>query len=290
MASLTTIAGFLGSVAVAGLSINSTITNNADAIAVPGWVVSAPATKPRVVNVTGEDFKFDAPDIIPAGLTEFRFLNKGPALQHMTIIKLGAGKTVDDLRAAFADPGQPPSWVKFLGGPNASDPGVEGNATIMMEPGNYALVCFVDIGGPPHFAKGMVRALHVVPAKNTAAKPKADLSVTLTDYNFKLSSPIRAGTRTLRVHNVAKQDHELQLLQLAAGKTLGDLMAWLSKMEGPPPGKALGGVAGMSPGVSEYFTATFSSGSKYVFICLISDAKDGKPHFAHGMAQQITVN
>ena len=290
MASLTTIAGFLGSVAVAGLSINSTITNNADVIAAPTRAVSVPASKPRVVNVTGEDFKFEAPDVIPAGLTEFRFLNKGPALHHMTIVKLGADKTVDDLRAAFANPGPPPSWMKFLGGPNASDPGVEANATIMMAPGNYALVCFVDIGGPPHFAKGMVRALRVVPAKSSASRPKADLTVTLVDYSFRLSSPIRAGTRTLRVYNAARQDHEVQLVQLAPGKTLADLMAWLSKMEGPPPGKALGGVAGMSPGVSESFTADFSSGSKYVLICFVSDAKDGKPHFAHGMSQQITVN
>ena len=289
MASLTTIAGFLGSVAVAGLSFNSTITNNA-VITVPGSVVSIPAPKPRVVNVTGEDFKFEAPDVIPAGLTEFRFLNKGPALHHMTIVKLGANKTVDDLRAAFANPGPPPSWVKMLGGPDASDPGVEANATVMMEPGNYALVCFVDIGGPPHFAKGMVRALRVVPARNTSSRPKADLTVTLVDYSFKLSSSIRAGTRTLRVYNAAKQDHEVQLVQLAPGKTLGDLMAWLSKMEGPPPGRALGGIAGMSPGVSEYFTADFASGSKYVLICFVPDARDGKPHFAHGMAQQITVN
>jgi uncharacterized cupredoxin-like copper-binding protein len=208
----------------------------------------------------------------------------------MTIVKLGARKTVDDLRAALANPGPPPSWVKFLGGPNASDPGVEANATVMMEPGNYALVCFVDLGGPPHFAKGMVRALTVVPGKSTASKPKADLTVTLVDYGFKLSSPIRAGTRTLRVHNAAKLDHELELVQLAPGKTLGDLMAWLSKMEGPPPGKALGGIAGMSPGVADYFTANFSSGSKYVLICFIPDARDGKPHFAHGMVQQITVN
>ena len=72
-------------------------------------------------------------------------------------------------------------------------------------------------------------------------------------------------------------------------RTLGDLMAWLSKMEGPPPGKAVGGVAGMAPGLNEYFTADFSSGTRYVLICFIPDAKDGKPHFAHGMAQQITV-
>lgn len=289
MASLTTIAGVLGSVAVAGLSIKGTISGNSVVAPVAEHVAAAPVAEARVVRVTGEDFKFDAPDIIPAGLTEFRFLNKGPSLHHMTIVKLGANKTVDDLRAAFANPGPPPAWAKIMGGPNAADSGLESNATVMMEPGNYALVCFVDLGGPPHFAKGMIRPLRVVPAKVANTKPKADLTATLVDYGFRLSSPIRAGTRIIRVHNAASQDHEVQLIELAPGKSLNDLMTWLSKMEGPPPGKALGGVAGLAPGLTQYFTADFSSGSKYVLICFIPDAKDGKPHFAHGMTQQVTV-
>jgi hypothetical protein len=282
MASLTAIISLVGSVAVAGLSING---------APPGVtapLAAAPSAKAHVVNVTGEDFKFDAPDVIPAGLTEFRFLNKGPSLHHMAILKLTGGKTVDDLRAALANPGPPPAWVKEVGGPNAPDAGLESNATVMLEPGNYALICFVDLGGPPHFAKGMIRPLRVVPAKGAAARPKTDVTATLVDYGFKLSSPIRAGNRTIRVHNAGKQHHEVELVQLAPGKTLGDMMNWLGKMEGPPPGKALGGVAGMDVGMSQYFTANFTPGN-YALICFLPDSKDGKPHFAHGMAQQITV-
>lgn len=283
MASLTAIISLVGSVAVAGLSINGT----SPGVTAPP-LAGAPSAKAHVVNVTGEDFKFDAPDVIPAGLTEFRFLNKGPSLHHMAILKLTGGKTVDDLRAALANPGPPPTWVKEVGGPNAPDAGLESNATVMLEPGNYALICFVDLGGPPHFAKGMIRPLRVVPAKGAAARPKADVTATLVDYGFKLSSPIRAGNRTIRVHNAGKQHHEVELVQLAPGKTLGDMMNWMGKMEGPPPGKALGGVAGMDAGMSQYFTANFIPGN-YALICFLPDSKDGKPHFAHGMAQQITV-
>jgi hypothetical protein len=247
------------------------------------------AAKVNVVRVTGEDFKFDAPDEIPAGLTEFRFLNKGPALHHMAVLKLADGKTIDDLHAALANPGPPPKWVKEYGGPNAPAPGVEGNATLMLEPGNYVLICFVDIGGPPHFTKGMVRALRVVPAAApTPSSLEADATLELFDYNFKLSSPIRAGTRIIKVHNVGQQHHEIELVQLAPGATVSQMMTWIAKMEGPPPGKALGGVAGMDTGMSQYFTADFQPGN-YALICFLPDAKDGKPHFAHGMVQQITV-
>jgi len=268
------------------LSINGTIDgSSADSGA---SVIAAPVAKPRVVQVSGEDFKFDAPDIIPAGLTEFRFMNKGPSLHHMAILQLKDGKTLDDLRAVLANPGPPPAWIKEMGGPNAPDAGREANATVMLEPGNYALICFVDLGGPPHFAKGMIRPLRVVPARNAATRPKADVTMNLVDYNFALSSPIKAGTRTIRVHNAAKQHHEIELIQLNPGATQAEFMKWMDKMEGPPPAKAIGGIAGIEPGMTEYFTADFTPGN-YILMCFLPDAKDGKPHLAHGMTKQITV-
>src|SRR2546423_2117207 len=288
MASLTTIVGVIGSVAVAGLFTNSSIDRSLIGAGMPMYAAVAPRAKAHVVHVTGQDFQFDAPDVIAAGLTEFRFLNKGPSLHHLAILKLTGGNTIDDLRAALANPGPAPAWVKEMGGPNAPDAGLESNATLNLGAGNYALICFVDIGGPPHFAKGMVRPLRVVPSKVPDPRLTADVVLTLFDYSFRLSSPIRAGNRTIRVRNIGKQHHEVQLVQLAAGKTLGDFMSWLQKMDGPPPGKALGGIAGMDHGMSEYFTATFAPGN-YGLICFVPDAKDGKPHFAHGMVEQITV-
>lgn len=288
MSSATTVVGLiLGSVAVVTLATTSSnfVTDSTNTPS----TTTGPAAKARVVQVTGEDFKFDAPDVIPAGLTEFRFLNKGPALHHMALLKLTGGKTVDDLVTALGQPGPLPSWAKELGGPNAAAPGEEANATLTLEPGNYAFICFVDIGGPPHFAKGMVKPLRVVPSTSpNGPKPKADVTASLFDYSFKLSAPIRAGKRTIRVHNTGPQVHELQLVQLAPGVTLGEFMKWVEKMEGPPPGKPLGGVAGLESGMSQYFSADFVPGS-YALICFVPDSKDRKPHFAHGMAQQIEV-
>lgn len=283
----TTLAGaFVASIALTGFSaVNK---SSLDPV-VMKRAATAPVAKARVVRVVGKDFSFDAPDVIPAGLTEFTFLNKGPSLHHMALLKLAGGKTVDDLRAAFAKPGPMPGWVKELGGPNAGAPGVESNATMMLAPGNYAIVCFVDLGGPPHFTKGMLKGLRVVPAKVAAvAKPKADVTATLFDYGFRLSKPIKAGTRTILVQNTGKQHHEVELVQLAPGATAASVLQWMGKMEGPPPGKALGGIAGIDPGLSESFTADFSKGN-YALICFLPDAKDGKPHFAHGMIQEIRV-
>lgn len=286
MASLTTVIGLVvGSMVIAGTStagkFHHVPTHSASAV--------APAPKIRVVRVVGKDFSFDAPDVIPAGLTEFRFLNQGPALHHMALVRLTDGKTAEDLREALKNPGPPPSWVRFLGGPNAGAPGVESNATIDLTPGNYALVCFVDLGGPPHFVKGMLKGLRVVPSKDArVASPKPDVNIDLYDYNFKLSSPVKRGLRTIRVHNIGKQPHEVELVRLEPGKTASDVLNWAAKMEGPPPGLALGGVAGLDPGSSESFTAQFTPG-RYALLCFLPDAGDGKPHFTHGMVQEITV-
>jgi hypothetical protein len=40
--------------------------------------------------------------------------------------------------------------------------------------------------------------------------------------------------------------------------------------------------------VRVYFTADLTPG-EYLLICFLPDAKDGKPHFVHGMMQQIKV-
>ena len=37
-----------------------------------------------------------------------------------------------------------------------------------------------------------------------------------------------------------------------------------------------------------FITADFQPG-RYALLCFIPDAKDGKPHFVHGMAKEITV-
>jgi hypothetical protein len=290
---------FVASVTVVGLiAVSLTVATlgakshavRPDVAPVVNSVVSLPAAKVRVVTVTGADFKFDAPETIPAGVTEFRFVNKGPSSHHMQILKLTSGKTFDDLSAALANPGPPPAWIKMLGGPNAPAPGTESNATLTLAPGNYAIICFVDIGGPPHFTKGMIRALTVVPAKGaSAATPKADITTSLFDYNFKLSSHVRPGAHTIRVHNTGPQAHEVELVQLAPGKTVEDFVAWIGNMKGAPPAKPIGGIAAIEPGMSQVFSADFAPGN-YAFVCFIPDAKDGKPHYVHGMTKQFNVN
>ncbi|MGI8548965.1 MAG: hypothetical protein ACR2M1_16865 [Gemmatimonadaceae bacterium] len=247
-----------------------------------------------VVAVHGVDFAFDAPSTIPAGMVTVNFVNDGKALHQAQLVRLDSGRTVADLQAALGQSGPLPRWVSFIGGPNAVDPGITGNATLNLSAGNYALLCVVNVpDGVPHYAKGMIRAFTVSGTGATGSGtfvPAADVTVTLDDYKFILSKPLTAGTHTFEVRNPDDQPHEIELIRLAPGKTVADMLAWLQKPNGPPPRQALGGEAIVAPaGGPVYFTATLAPGD-YAFLCFVPDAGDGKPHFMHGMVLAFTIS
>jgi len=258
----------------------------------PAKAAASEAAPPRVLTVVARDFAFQAPDRVPAGMVTIQLQNRGQALHHVALMKLDAGKTLDDVFTALRAGGPPPAWMHDMGGPNAPDPGSDANATLFLQPGNYAILCFVDIPDHvPHVMKGMAKMLTVTPAavRAAAATPQGDIRMHLDDYSFTTSTPITAGRHTIRVENGAAQSHEVELIKLAPGKTANDLMAWMQSMQGPPPASAIGGISGIQRGTVQSFTHDFTPGT-YVLICFLPDARDGKPHFMHGMMRTITVS
>lgn len=269
---------------------DSTAVAQADGAGAPAMHGSFdPAT--HVVVVHAKDFAFEVPDTITAGWTAFHLVNDGATLHHVQLVRLESGKTLTDLSQALAKPGAPMPWASFVGGPNAVSPHAAGDATVDLQPGSYALVCFVDLGDHvPHFAKGMIHPLTVLPASGTAmAEPTADLTIDMSDYTFSNPPSIKAGTHLIKLANKGTQDHELILVKLAPDKTRTDLVAWFDGQDGPPPGSAVGGMSGITRGAAGYITETLTPG-RYVLVCLVPDAKDGKPHIAHGMVKELTVD
>lgn len=251
---------------------------------------SAPGTAtPNMVMFTAREFSFDGPSEIPAGLTMFHLMDAGKEIHHLQILKLEQGKTFADFEAAVKSGGMP-AWVVPYGGVNPPAPGSETAATEVMEPGNYAIVCFVESADHmPHLAKGMMKPLTVTGVASATTEPAADVTLDLSDYTFTLSKPLVAGKQVIKVVNQAEQPHEVVLVQLAPGKTMQDLGNWVADMKGPPPGKPLGGIPLIVKGKTAYFDADLTPGD-YGFICFAPDAKDGKSHFSHGMVQQFKIS
>lgn len=245
---------------------------------------------PAEVTVIARDYFFDAPATVPAGYVKLRMLNQGREGHHIQLVRLAAGKTMDDFQRAMQTAGPPPPWVIMVGGPGGADPGREANATTYMPAGQYVLLCFVPApDGKPHAMHGMVRPLTVTARKRvTGSAPRADVSIRLVDYGFDMKLPVRAGRRTFEVWTDAPQPHEVILVKLNPGVTAAQFLHAVESPTGPPPGSFLGGVSGLSSRERAYFTADLRPGT-YTLVCFIPDHKDGKPHIAHGMFRDMTV-
>jgi uncharacterized cupredoxin-like copper-binding protein len=244
---------------------------------------------PHEMRVVARDFAYDIPDTVPAGVTTIRLTNQGADMHHFYLVRLAEGKTLDNLLAETRGDALPP-WATALGGPNVAPPGAESAIMVELEPGNYAALCVIPASdGIPHVAKGMSTSFVVVPSDIRTAAPAADVVLTLADYDFQFSTPLTAGPHVLEVRTDAPQPHEVVIVQLAPGKTLNDMMKWVEKPIGPPPGKPIGGTVGLTPGRVNTIALNLEPG-EYALVCFLPDHKDGKPHFLHGMMKQITVS
>jgi hypothetical protein len=252
-----------------------------------------PALAPVTVTITATDFKLAMPDTIPAGSVTLHLVNNGKEMHQAQVARLDGGKTPADFEAAMKHQGPPPAWLRFVGGPNGIAPGQEATATTVLAPGSYVMICLIPSpDGVPHLMKGMVQPFQVTGAAEAAVGlPAADDTVRLADYGFDQSHPLTAGPHVILVENGAQQPHELVLLQLAPGKKVADFARWATTggMKGPPPAMPVGGVTVIEAGASGTFTADLARGS-YGLICFVPDAKDGKPHLAHGMMKDFTVD
>ncbi len=253
---------------------------------------AAPTAPHGVVTAIATDYHLELPATLPAGPTWLRIANHGKEAHQLYLVKLQDGKTPADLVAALKAGGASPDWAIGVGGPNGVNPGATSTTTVVnLEPGSYAALCIIpSADGTPHVMKGMIAQLTVsaVHSARTRAMPHSDDSISLVDYAFKPAQPLRAGHHVLLVRNDGTQWHELELARLHPGKTVADLEQWAGKMAGPPPGDFLGGVSPLTPGRTNDLIMDLTPG-RYALVCFLPDAKDGKPHFMHGMAREITV-
>jgi hypothetical protein len=265
-------------------------------VALAGFTISEPGSelfatgRERVVTIGTGDYFFQAPDTIVSGVTTIRLENGGKELHHVQLVRLDEGHTLMELMDLVTSGAPAPAWAHMVGGPNTPGPGGVSTASLDLEPGNYGLICWVHgADGVQHFMKGMFKGLVVVPAPIAVGRlPQADAEMVLDDYSYTFSKPLQAGRRTIRVRNVAAQAHEVVLVQLAPGKSAHDVLAWIAKQDGPPPGRPVGGTTFLAHDAENLITLDLEPG-RYGLLCFVADAKDGRPHFMHGMVSEIEV-
>jgi hypothetical protein len=264
---------------------------------VPAAVASAAPRLPgHVVDLVAGDFFFRAPDTIPPGLTTFRLraLQGGHAAW---IVRIPPGHTVADL----LDPGAahaPPRWATNLGGPGFPPKGGSANATMVLEPGEYALVCYVRAAAPPpaagvagtaptpatHVQRGMIRRLVVRAGpgrpRTPGALPVPSATVQMVDHQFRVSAPLRAGPQVLRVVNSGRVPHEFKLYRVLPGRTGAESLAWTPDSGTPPPDEEVAALATLPPGGALTTSVELAAG-EYTLFCV--------PQLARGMKRIVRV-
>jgi hypothetical protein len=247
---------------------------------------------PSELVVVADDSRFDAPHTIAAGPTPITLRNKGREVHQVQLVRLAEGKKqLDFIQSLQGNPTQLPRWAEPVGGPNAVVSNEEASAMVELQPGDYLLICQIpNKQGVPHAVLGMQKPLHVT-AGTSARQPTtaAHHRIEEVDFTFLLPQPLRPGRQTIHVVNRGSQTHEVAVIQLAPGASIGAFAAAMAPgEEGPPPGKPVGGMTGLARGRDGLFTVDLAPG-RYGLICFLPDSLDGAPHFAKGMAMEFTI-
>ena len=251
------------------------------------------AAEPEIheVELEAKDYSYVMPKEVEGGLVEFTMKNTGKELHIAALFKVDDGKTFADAAKdlqSSTPPADPAS--EEVGGMASTSPGLSTNETIALEAGTYYFACFIpSADGKPHVAKGMVQPFEVTESEGEAEAPKADGVVTAKDFSFTTDYKAKAGEQVIRLTNDGTQAHEITLVEFQAGKGPGDLQAWFSKPEGPPPATFSGGPV-IAKGMDAIWTTpALAAGKSYFFMCLIPDPADGVPHVAKGMVLPVAV-
>jgi hypothetical protein len=269
----------------------------------PADASSPPATAEpstaHVVEITARDYAFDGPDEIPSGWTTFRLKNDGKEHHFLLLQRLPEGKTIDDYMEEIGQPFDSvwhelesglgkaeagallgrllPEWwasVRQMGGPGFVAPGVVAETSVKLEPGTYVMECYVKTpDGKFHGMLGMTRGLTVTGDPTGAPEPEADLSITLSNFEFAVDGDVTAGEQTVAVHF---QEHpeiglgnDVHVVRLD-GDDMDEVIAWMDWMnvEGlrePAPAAFVGGVHEMPVGHTAFFTVDLTPG-RYAWI------------------------
>ena len=118
------------------------------------------ACEVETVEVTAVDYAFEGvPDTIPAGTVALRLTNSSEEEEHEMVVfrrAPGGDLTFDELLELPEEEAE--SQIEFATAAFAP-PGETATALAELTPGQYAMVCFIPVGGgeegPPHFTEGM---------------------------------------------------------------------------------------------------------------------------------------
>lgn len=118
------------------------------------------------LEVVANDFAFDAVSRIDAGAVTLRIVNRGALAHHAALFALDDPGALDAFFSALREGNPVPAMVRAVGATRNAEPGRASSVTLVLEPGEYLIVCLdTGAGGQRHVMLGMVRSLRVASSR-----------------------------------------------------------------------------------------------------------------------------
>ncbi len=275
---------------------------------------TAPVAQPNVVEIRAVGMTFVGSSEIPAGWTTFKFVNASSMI-HFAMIDVPPegvtaqiftdtvgqyfqdamdGMNAGDEEAVNAAFGKFPAWIGELGrhgGPGFLSPGLTGETTVYLEPGNYVFECYVKTNGIFHTTSpgdgkiGMMLEFTVTDEKTDAPEPIANATLAVNNSGMEIvNGALKAGTNTIRVDFVEQQalpsfvGNDVHIMRVENDESISQADAWLDwrakdGLEDPSPVTFLGGINDMPEGSHSYFTVDLQPGN-YAFIAEVPSPQE----------------
>ena len=256
-----------------------------------------------VVHVVSEGMDIQMPDTLTAGWHTFKFHNKSPDEHFILFDKYPEGKNIHDsekevapafqkgmdlimqgdMDAAMAAFGELPAWfseIVFTGGTGLISPGLTAETTMKLEPGTYAVECYVKMpNGMFHTSMGMIVPLIVTEEVSDGTEPEANVTINVSgETGFTVTGSFVKGEQIAKVYFEDQKAHEnfvghdVNLVKVEDGVDITILETWINwsipdglVSPGPEGFTFLGGVNDMPAGSTGYFKVNLEPGN-YVLI------------------------
>jgi len=266
------------------------------------------------VETSPDNFAFLAPPEIPSGWITFRMKNEGEQPHFLLLRRLPDGITFGDYTAEVSRPfealyaryqagemegtemledlgGALPAWFASspaMGGVGLTAPGRTAQATVLLQPGDYVMECYVvSPEGKFHSSLGMLRPLTVTSDSSGTSPPEADVEITLSNYELVVEGELTRGEQIVRVYVRDRAEglvgHNVHLARLDEGTRIEDVvkwMDWVDALRPPAPVEFLGGTEEVPPGYATFLTVNLEPG-RYAWI--------SEGYGDRGMVKEFTI-
>ena len=267
------------------------------------------------VEVKTADFVFIAPSEIPSGWITFVLNNENAKHIHeISISKLPDGigypeykikfegswaKILKELQDSVIDASGIyarekellPDWadqVQYITSRGLLSPGHKAEKTIYLEPGQYAMECWVKTtDGYIHVSKGMTLPLTVTGKSAKSSEPERDEIITITKDKIETDWNPGLGKHSFAVHLEVDSTgmpihNNINLIKLDDSTNLVEINKWLDwyhigGLRSPAPAEFLGGLSTYHSKVgqrAEYFTVYLKEPGRYAWIVEVPDGQE----------------